>query len=207
MTHMLRLPFPSFARSPRAAARFLSLAMLALVTALTGSVATARADDAAVKFMRKAAAALVKAQREGSQAAFERAVRSYGHVPAIGLYALGSYRRGLIRSDRRSYYKGLAKFIGRYAAQEAPKYPVAKVKFAPTSLRDGRSVMVDSQVILTNGSTYDVRWMLIPNRSTFKVRDAQVLSFWVSPFLQRLFENYISENGGRVRNLVMALNR
>ena len=49
--------------------------------------------------------------------------------------------------------------------------------------------------------------MLIPNRKTFKVRDAQVLSFWISPFLQQLFENYISENGGRVGSLVMALNR
>ncbi|MBU2532812.1 MAG: toluene tolerance protein, partial [Alphaproteobacteria bacterium] len=71
-----------------------------------------------------------------------------------------------------------------------------------------RSVMVDSQVILKDGSAYDVRWLLIPNRNTFKVRDAQVLgTIWVSPFLTQLFENYIAQNGGKVGTLVMALNR
>jgi len=178
-----------------------------LTLSVAGAGAPARAEDSAVKYMRKAAASLLDAQRRGTQEAFETAVRSYGHVPAIGLYALGNYRQGLSHGDRNSYYRGLVRFIGRYAAAEAPKYPVAQVKFAPSAVRDGRSVMVDSQVILTDGSTYDVRWMLIENRSTFKVRDAQVLGFWVSPFLQRLFENYISENGGRVGSLVMALNR
>jgi len=189
------------------------LARLALVvavgiTGIAGSYSTANADDAAVKFMRRAAAALIAAQRQGTQEAFTRVVKRYGHVPAIGMFALGNYRRGLLHRDRNSYYRGLARFIGRYAAQEGPKYPVAKVRFAPTSIRDGRSIMVDSQVVLKDGSVYDVRWMLIQNRKTYKVRDAQVLSsIWVSPFLKTLFENYISENGGRVKNLVIALNR
>lgn len=184
-----------------------SLAVLIGFLAIVASAQAARADDAAVKFMRRAAAALINAQKQGTQSSFKRVVQRYGHVPAIGLYALGNYRRGLRQGDKRSYYRGLARFIGRYAAKESPKYRVARVKFAPNSVRDGRSVLVDSQVILKDGTTYDVRWMLIPNRRTFKVRDAQVLSFWVSPFLQRLFENYISENGGRVGNLVIALNR
>ena len=186
----------------------LALIVAVTMTGLAGSYASASADDAAVKFMRRAAAALISAQRQGSAASFTRVVKRYGHVPAIGMFALGNYRRGLTHGDRNSYYRGLARFIGRYAAQEGPKYPVAKVKFAPTSIRDGRSLMVDSQVILKDGSAYDVRWMLIQNRKTFKVRDAQVLSsIWVSPFLRTLFENYIAENGGRVKNLVTALNR
>jgi phospholipid transport system substrate-binding protein len=172
-----------------------------------GPATAVRAEDDAVSYMRRAAAALIRAQREGSAGSFERVVKQFGHVPAIGLFALGNYRQGLEHGDRNSYYRGLARFIARYASNEAPKYPVDRVKFAPSAIRDGRSVMVDSQIILKDGSTYDVRWMLIPNRSTFKVRDAQVLSFWVSPFLQRLFENYIAENGGKVGNLVIALNR
>ncbi len=185
----------------------LLLAAATMAVSLLGSVSGAQAEDAAVKFMRKAAASLLSAQKKGTQAAFESSVQKYGHVPAIGLYALGNYRRGLDHGDRRSYYRGLVRFIGRYAAAEAPKYPVADVKFAANAIRDGRSVMVDSQIILTDGTTYDVRWMLFENRNTYKVRDAQVLGFWVSPFLQRLFENYISENGGQVGSLVMALNR
>jgi phospholipid transport system substrate-binding protein len=195
--------------------RFSSLAGLRAVMAfaigllaVVGSMTAVQAkDDAAVKFMRRAAAALINAQKKGSAGAFERVVKRYGHVPAIGMYALGNYRRGLRHKQRSSYYRGLGRFIGRYAAKESPKYPVHRVKFAPSAVRDGRSILVDSQIILKDGSTYDVRWMLVPNRKTFKVRDAQVLGFWVTPFLQRLFENYISENGGRVGSLVMALNR
>lgn len=186
----------------------LAMGLIAFAGSLTVSVQGAQAkDDAAVKYMRRAAAALINAQKNGSAPSFERVIKRYGHVPAIGLYALGNYRRGLQHQQRSSYYKGLARFIGRYAAKESPKYGVHRVKFAPSAIRDGRSVLVDSQVILQDGSTYDVRWMLIPNRKTFKVRDAQVLGFWVSPFLQRLFENYIEENGGRVGSLVTALNR
>lgn len=186
----------------------LAMGLIAFAGSLTVSVQGAQAkDDAAVKYMRRAAAALINAQKNGSAPSFESVIKRYGHVPAIGLYALGNYRRGLQHQQRSSYYKGLARFIGRYAAKESPKYGVHRVKFAPSAIRDGRSVLVDSQVILQDGSTYDVRWMLIPNRKTFKVRDAQVLGFWVSPFLQRLFENYIEENGGRVGSLVTALNR
>ena len=186
----------------------LALATLASSVGVAGFATSVHAkDDPAVKFMRRAAAALINAQKKGSAGSFEQVVKRYGHVPAIGMYALGNYRRGLHHRDRRSYYRGLARFIGRYAAKEAPKYPVERVAFASSAIRDGRNVLVDSQIILKDGSTYDVRWMLIPNRKTFKVRDAQVLSFWVSPFLQQLFENYISENGGRVGSLVMALNR
>ena len=186
----------------------ISLFLAAGVTlAAFGGIESARAEDAAVQFMRKAAASLLRAQKQGTRGAFEASVRRYGHVPAIGLYALGNYRRGLDHGDRESYYRGLVRFIGRYAAAESPKYPVADVKFAPNAIRDGRSILVDSQVILADGTSYDVRWMLYQNRNSYKVRDAQVLGFWVSPFLQRLFENYIAENGGRVGSLVMALNR
>ncbi len=195
-------------RSRLLAALVLAATMLASMAGTIGFATAVHAkDDPAVKFMRRAAAALIDAQKKGAPGAFEQVVKRYGHVPAIGMYALGNYRRGLHHRDRRSYYRGLARFIGRYAAKEAPKYPVARVTFASSAIRDGRNVLVDSRIILKDGSTYDVRWMLIPNRKTFKVRDAQVLSFWVSPFLQQLFENYISENGGRVGSLVMALNR
>ena len=184
-----------------------AIAVLVLCAALPFSVAEAQSKDPAVSYMRRAANALIDAQRKGSAGAFVRVINSYGHVPAIALFALGEYRRSLPKSKRRTYYSGMTRFIGRYAAGEAPKYPVSRVVFAKAGIRDGRAVMVDSQVILKNGSTYDVRWMLLPNRGSFKVRDAQVLGFWVSPFLQTLFQNYIQENGGRVDALVTVLSR
>ena len=40
----------------------------------------------------------------------------------------------------------------------------------------------------------------------YKVRDAQVIGFWMTSFLDNLFQNYISENGGNPKSLVVALN-
>ena len=185
----------------------LAVALASGVVVLVGGASDGYSRDRAVTYMERAAAELINAQRQGTFNAFERVVRKYGHVPAIGIYALGNYRQGLLRQHRRPYYKGLARFIGRYAANESPKYPVSRVKFATAAVRDGRDILVDSTVYLRDGGSYDVRWKLLPDRRSFKVRDAQVLGFWVSPFLQQLFENYIAENGGKVGNLVTALNR
>lgn len=178
-------------------------------TLLIGSVVTPTAAEAdpARKFMQRAANALIAAQRQGSASAFARVIRKYGHVPAIGMDALGNYRRGLRKPSRQAYYRGIVKFIGRYAAKEGRKYPVARVTFPSPAVRDGRHILVDSVVYLKGGSQYNVRWMLLPRGKSFRVRDAQVLGFWVSPFLKTLFENYISEAGGRVDALVIALNR
>lgn len=191
---------------PALAVLFLGLSLFAPAP-VTGTAEAAGKEDRAVTFMREAANALIAAQRQGTPEAFRRVVGRYGHVPEIGLYALGNYRQGLARSHRQSYYQGLAKFVGRYAATESPKYRVTRAAFKPFGIRDGRAILVDSTIYLADGSTYDVRWMLVPHRGTFKVRDAQVLGFWISPFLQTLFQNYIRENGGRVDALVMALNR
>jgi ABC-type transporter MlaC component len=67
--------------------------------------------------------------------------------------------------------------------------------------------MVDSVITLRDGSNYDVRWLLSDKGSTYRVRDAMVYGFWMTPFLKKLFESYIAENGGHVRALVAVLNR
>ncbi|MFX8965007.1 hypothetical protein ABTN15_19515, partial [Acinetobacter baumannii] len=63
------------------------------------------------------------------------------------------------------------------------------------------------RVELTTGETYEVRWLLVRSGGAFKVRDAEVLGFWMTPVLATLFQNYISENGGSSKALIMALNR
>ncbi|MEM7746944.1 MAG: ABC transporter substrate-binding protein [Pseudomonadota bacterium] len=174
--------------------------------------ASARSEDPAVRFMRQATNALLNAQRRGSAGAFSNAIRTYGHYKDIALRALGDYRRALPRKSRPTYYKGAVRFIARYAATEAPKYPVARVKFPPVAQRDGRYVLVDSKVILRDGTEYDVQWRLLQNRRTFKVIDAKVFVFgidtnWVSTYLTKLFQDYIQENGGKVGALVTVLSR
>lgn len=164
-------------------------------------------DDPAVEFMKQVSRDLIAAGKSRSIQGFVDAINRYGHVPAIGNYALGTYKPQLQPADRSTYYAGVARFIARYAATESQKYQVSHAEIFGPAQRTERGVFVDSRVHLKDGSTYDVQWMLIPQGNTFRVRDAQVMTFWMTPFLKDRFESYIGENGGRVQALMLALNR
>lgn len=167
------------------------------------------AQEPAVEFMKQASRELIAAAKSGNPEDFIDVIQKRGHVPAIGLYALGNYKLQLKANDRTTYYGGMVRFISRYAATEAPKYSVshAEIMSPPLKAEAGTGLYVDSRVHLRSGTSYDVRWLLVPQGNSFRIRDAQVLGFWMSPFLKNLFEAYIGENGGNPQALVIALNR
>ena len=167
----------------------------------------ARAADPAVVFMAQVGKDLMAAARSRSPSMMATVVERHGDIAQIGLYSLGEYRTRLAQAERPGYYQGMARFIGRYAASEAPKYPVARVEWSNQSVRGASGLMVDSRVVLADGSSYDVRWLLFKYGNSYKVRDAMVLGFWMTPFLKNLFEDYISKNGGNPRALTSALSR
>lgn len=167
---------------------------------------SARAADPAVAFMDKVARELLAATRSKSPALIAATIHRYADTGYIGSYSLGNYRNQLTPTDKPGYLSGMVRFIGRYTASEAPKYPVASYRITG-SQRGGQGIMVDSVITLRDGSNYDVRWLLVQAGSTYRVRDAMVYGFWMTPFLRKLFENYIAENGGHVRALVAVLNR
>ncbi|MEZ5818601.1 MAG: ABC transporter substrate-binding protein [Hyphomicrobiaceae bacterium] len=170
------------------------------------SSSSARAADPAVAYMEKVARELLAASRSKSPALIASVIHRHADTGYIGSYSLGSYRNQLAAADRPGYLAGMVRFIGRYAANEAPKYPVATYRITG-SVRGGQGIMVDSVISLRDGSSYDVRWLLVKRGTGYRVRDAMVYGFWMTPFLKKLFENYIAENGGHVRALVAVLSR
>jgi phospholipid transport system substrate-binding protein len=167
----------------------------------------AKAADPAVVFMAQVGRELMAAARTRSPGVMANVIQKYGDVSYIGLYSLGTYRAQLTAADRPTYYSGMVRFIARYAATEAPKYQVARVEWANQSIRGGNGLMVDSKLVMADGSAYDVRWLLSKYGNSFKVRDAMVVGFWMTPFLKKLFEDYIAQNGGNPRALMAALGR
>ena len=200
------------ARAPgwRRACALLGIAGLVvplLASWATVAVTPARAADPAVVFMAQVGRELMAAARTRSAGAMAAAVERHADLTQIGLYSLGEYRSRLPHDERQGYFTGMARFIGRYAAAESPKYQVVRVEWADQSVRTGSGVMVDSRIVLADGSGYDVRWALTKYGNSYKVRDAMVLGFWMTPFLKNLFEDYIAKNGGNPRALAAALNR
>jgi phospholipid transport system substrate-binding protein len=183
------------------------LGALCVLLVLLFPAAPARSAEPAVEFMKQVSRDLIAAAKTGSQQAFADAIQKYGHVPAIGHYALGNYGRQLRPNDRQSYYAGMVRFLARYAASVSPNHPVSHAEILSPAVREDNVVYVDSRVHFESGSTYEVRWMLVPQGRSFRVRDAQVFGFWMSPFLKRMFEDYIGQNGGNLRALLTALRR
>ena len=167
----------------------------------------AQAADPAVVYMAQVGRDLTAAARTRSPGVMAQVVTRHADVRVIGNYSLGEYKNKLTEADRPAYFEGMVKFISRYAATEAPKYPVSRVEWSNQSTRGSAGIMVDCKVVLADGTAYDVRWLLGKYGNTYKVRDAMVLGFWMTPFLKKLFEDYIAQNGGNPRALTAALNR
>ena len=124
------------------------------------------------RYMQRVAKELLTAARSGSQPAFATPVRSHAAVPSIGLYSLGAHARSLPQAERPTYFSGMVNFIARYAAKEAPKYPVASAVVTGQTEETKTGVYVDTRVTLTSGTSYDVRWWLVRRGTTYKIRDA-----------------------------------
>lgn len=177
------------------------------LTALLASAAQSVAADPAVVFLDRVAKEAIMASRSRSPSALQAVVGRYADSSGIGAYALGDYRSRLDPVDREAYTTGMIRFIGRYAATEAPKYPVQRVTFTPEARQTRAGIIVDSTVVLQDGSTHEVAWLLTRAGNSYKIRDAQVMSFWLTSFLKKLFEDYIGQNNGSVKALVMVLQR
>ena len=181
--------------------------VIALVMSFLALTALPAAAEHPTAYMQRVANELIAAQRAGGGSAFAAVIRRHADVGWIGMSALGTYAQRLASAERPNYYNGLIKFVSNYAAKEAPKYMVNRATVMSATEEGGNGVYVDTTIELRTGETYDVRWWLGRTGTTFKVRDAQVVGFWMSPFLKNLFENYITENGGNPQALIVALNR
>jgi phospholipid transport system substrate-binding protein len=158
-------------------------------------------------YMQRVANDLVAASRTGSALSFATALRSHADLPAIGLTALGSYANSLSKTDRPAYYNGMVNWIARYAAKEAPKYPVARAVVVGQSAGTGGVAYVDTTVTLRDGTNYDVRWTIVRRGTTYKVREAEIMMFQMTTVLGNLFQDYISKNQDNPKALVAALNQ
>lgn len=186
--------------------RFFALgAALSFLVLVTG--ATAAPAETPAAYMQRVANQLIEAQRAGMEADYATVLRSHADVPTIAITALGSYAQSLDKSDRPAYYAGMINFISRYASKEGPKYPVAKAVMTGQTQETANGIYVDSRITLKSGEVYEVRWRVVRRGSAYKVREAEIIGFEMTTFLNTLFQNYISENGGNPRTLVLALNR
>lgn len=192
------------ALSRLASARTLLLAALVM----TGIGSTAARAESVAAYMQRVQKELIAAQRSNSKAAYATVLRSHMDVPYVSLSALGaSYAAALPKAERPKFYNGVIQFLSDYGTKDGPKYPVASAVVTGIGEESKTGAAVDTRITLRSGETYDVRWYLVRSGQTFKVRDAQVGIFSAVAQLERLFQNWLDENGRNPRSLVMVLNK
>lgn len=173
----------------------------------TVAPAVAQQADPAVRYMDGVAKDLIAASRTRSPATLQSVIMRHADLGYMGAQGLGDYGTQLAAADKPAYLSGMTRWMARYATSESTKYQISHVTFQPSARPAKYGLTVDSTVHMRDGSSYDVAWLLNRSAGGYKVRDAQVMSFWMTPQLNRLFSAYISENGGHVKALVIALNR
>jgi phospholipid transport system substrate-binding protein len=176
---------------------------------LLGGTATAQkaVEHPAVARLRVVAADLLATQRSGTPAAYFKMIDRHADVPAIALYALGPYQPELKKSQRTTFFHGVAMFIARYFADQARHYPVASADISPAVRVDQDEVLVHSTVTLVSGSRYTVVWRMGNTRRGYRVRDVTVLGFSLRYLKRAMFQSFISRQGGRFEALYVALTR
>lgn len=188
--------------------RAATICVTTLVFSLSIAVVPAiAAGDAPVKFMQRVSKELLRAHHDNNETQMTRVIRSRGDVAAIGRFSLGTYYARLKSNSRTSYFNGMTKFMARYVISQSKTYRVARAEILRPSTVRGRDHVVDSRVTLTDGTVYNVQWLLAKRGKTFKVRDVNVLGFWVLPFQRNLFRSYVRKANGNVNALVLALNQ
>ena len=182
------------------------LVCIGLVLAPAEKVDAARVDPAA-KFMQKVANELQTAGRLGSRNAFHKSIKRYADISYIGTVSLGVYLPKLQKSKKKDYYSGVQRFMAKYFAIQSRNYKVSKAQILSQTKKQGRNILVDSRVYLSNGKSYKVTWKLVRSGKSYRVQDARVLGFWLTPFLRDAFVGYVKQNRGNVNSLIVALKR
>jgi ABC-type transporter MlaC component len=162
-------------------------------------------EHPAVARMRLVAEDLIATQRSGTAAAYYKMITRHADVPAIALYALGTYRPELKQAQQESFFRGVGMFIARYFADQARQYRVAKAEISPAVRVDADEVLVHSTVTLGSGASYKVVWRLAEVGNRYKVRDVQVLGFSLRYLQRSIFQSYIARRGGTFHALYVAL--
>jgi phospholipid transport system substrate-binding protein len=183
--------------------RGLSVVLACLSLSVIAPAAFAESPGA---YMQRVAKELVAANRSRSSDAFAKTLRSHMDIPSVGLTALGPYINRLPKAERPGYFNAMIQFISRYAAKESSNYAVSSASVTGQSPEAGGGAMVDTTITLRSGTSYDVRWKVVRRGGVYKIRDAQVIGMWMTPFLDDLFQKHIATNGNNPRSLVTALN-
>ena len=157
-------------------------------------------------FMRKAAADLFAAHKQGTVSAFQSAIERNADIGTIGDYSLGQYLAKLPPSQRARYYSGVGLFMARYFADQTRSYRIAKWDIGEATKDRNGEYLITTRVTLLSGSAYNVVWRVAPRGKSYRITDVKVAGFSLVYLQRGLFVSFVQKRKGDVGQLVAVLN-
>ncbi len=181
------------------------LFMAVFIASLHFSTFASATEKSVISFMNDLAQSAIQANQAVDRSDMEKIIRDNVDVESIGDYSLGSYLGKLPKSEFEKYYDSVTNFMARYAATQSRYYQVADVEFYRPKRHRDNTITLKSKITMTSGTSYRVKWKIVQTDGQYKILDASIFGFWLSPFQRRLFQSYVRENNHNVHALVAVL--
>jgi ABC-type transporter MlaC component len=181
-------------------------AVAALVVLVGTPLAAATREHPSQVFMRKAAADLFAAHKQGTVSAFQAAIERNADIATIADYSLGQYLARLPASQRSRYYAGVGLFMARYFADQTRTHRIAKWEIGEANKDRNGEYLVTTRVTLLSGSAYNVVWRLGQRGQSYRITDVKVAGFSLVYLQRGLFVSFVQKRKGDVNQLVAVLN-
>lgn len=181
--------------------RALRIGLTMATLALGVGAAQAAPSCAAAGFVTGASAAIDRAARSQSPAAFSAATARFTDLHGISLFALGRYRKQLPKSREAEYMALTRSFVGRFMADHASSIRATGLRI--TDCKPQAANLVVSAKINGGGK---IIFKLVRTQSGYRIADLNLRSTWLAHQLRSHFTAVIRRGDGNIEALFKYLN-
>ena len=179
---------------PVARRRFLATAVSVLALLLGGSLA--KALTSVEQYVARVGADVIRLANSGAprpalRNRFSSLVNRYANVRGVALLALGQYQQLLPPNRREEFFRLVSNYIAAFFVSYLDDFRGTGFDIK-SSVEEGRSTVVDSQISFDGRSDVDVRWRITSGR----VSDVKVKGIWLSLQLKKRFTDILKRTRG-----------
>ncbi len=140
---------------------------------------------------------------------FQSLLNTYFDVPTIGRFVLGRYWRRASAAEKSRYLGVFAKITAHSFVSRFSEYDGQLPRFISASQIDDRYIIVKTEIFDPNGGSppFQVNWRVVANKTPMKIMDVVIEGVSLSITQRAEYAGFIQQNGGRVANLISALEK
>jgi phospholipid transport system substrate-binding protein len=122
---------------------------------------------------------------------FAALVDRYANVRSVGLVALGPYQKAIPAGRREEFFRLLSDYIAAFFVSYADNFSGSDFE-VKSSYSQGRSTIVESEIIFSGRGGKDVSWRVSGGR----INDVRVQGIWLSLQLRKRFNDILRRSRG-----------